>query len=128
MLECFCEVRYIDSLSNESVSSQYIYYNKLTKIGGNYFYMHEFLQAGIWTISDLYEDGIVIPFEVWQRRDLPAQMYYQQTQIIHCIKQKCKHVNVVSCNNKRHICIKHWDVNVVFETKTSKQLYDIIIN
>ena len=127
LLECFCEVRYIDSSDSEGISSQYIYYNKLLKIGGNYFYIPEFLQAGIWTISDLYEDGIVIPFEVWQRRGLPAQLYYQWMQIIDCIKQKCKHVNIVSCDNKRHIYMKYRDVDVVFDTKKSRQMYDIMI-
>ena len=47
---------------------QYIWYNKKIKIGGSTVYNSNLFRAGLWQVSDLFDDNITIPFSVWVER------------------------------------------------------------
>ena len=46
----------------------YVWYNNDIKIAGKTLYDEHLFRAGLWTISDLYNGGNIIPFEVWRNR------------------------------------------------------------
>ena len=47
---------------------EFIWYNRNIKINKKTVYNHRFLQAGVWTLQDLYVDNVVIQFDEWLKR------------------------------------------------------------
>ena len=85
---------------------QIIWYNKLIMIKGKTVYCQHLFACGIWTISDLYCDGKLIPYDVWLKRGALPKDYILWRGIIHSlpanIKYLAKDINEATSGNNRH--------------------------
>ena len=66
-------------------SKQLLWFNKNYKINGKTVYFKNLLTIGIWTVEDLYTNGTVVPFNVWQKRGALVKDYMGWRNIISCI-------------------------------------------
>jgi len=54
---------------NDNVQTkQFIWYNEYIKIDNRTVFDQSLFQAGLWTINDLYDNGILIPYDHWVSR------------------------------------------------------------
>ena len=84
VLCAFCEIRHLVC----DLFKQFLHYNKNVKIGNNYIYSKDFLAAGIWSANDLFENGKLIHFNVWQSRGLLQKHYMLWRSIVSIIKER----------------------------------------
>ena len=86
-LKCWKEIKWIPS----NMSETYIHYNKDILIGGKMFYNKNFLDAGIWSITDLLtENKTLIPAEQLANRGLTAKDILDLFSIVHALPRKWK--------------------------------------
>ena len=55
-------------IGKNDVSSQCLWYNKNLKIGGKTVYKARLFSTGLWVVQDLFENGILLPFETLLQR------------------------------------------------------------
>ena len=72
--------------------SQFIWNNKAVIIDQRCIYYADFMEAGIWTFGDLYENGNLIPFETWNKRGIKSSRYMAWQGIVSAIPPKIKKV------------------------------------
>mgnify|MGYP001596674902 CR=1 FL=1 len=88
----------------ENLSGQLVWYNKHCKIGGKSILNTHLLQIGIWTANDLYQDGVLIPFDIWQTRGARVQDYMAWRNIISCIPNAMKlHAHTNDHNEVKYV-------------------------
>ena len=59
---------------NEEIAD-FIWYNTDIQIGNSCVYSDSLFKCGLWTVSDLYEDNIMIPFKTWLKRGAQQSDY-----------------------------------------------------
>ena len=71
--------------------SEFIWYNRELCIKGRSVFYPDFLQCGIWYVSDLYcSDGEVIPFDVWVNRGLSRTNLIRWMSLVRKTKRKAR--------------------------------------
>ena len=128
VLDAFKKCRHTDGTTYKEISSQLIFYNKNIKIGRKYFFSWDFVQVGLWRLCDFYEEGKLVPFDIWKARGLPAPLYYQWLSVVNAIKTTIKKCNIVNVHYKNCIMIKLQNKSGSFEDMSSKQLYNLLLN
>ena len=70
-------------------SQNFIWNNQNVKIGNKTIYYSQFLQAGMWYISDLFNDtGEPIAFQIWENRGVEKKHFFKWIGIISCLRSK----------------------------------------
>ena len=54
--------------SAEQIANQCLWYNKCIKLGGQTIYNSKLFSLGLWTVKDLYNQGIITNVNVWAQR------------------------------------------------------------
>jgi hypothetical protein len=96
-------IKYWSEVSNSTnskspiTSDMYIWYNKLFKIGNKTVYSNTLFKAGIWSILDLYDNNVIIPFEIWLQRGATELDRLLWTGFVHILKQ-CNYGNKLNPN------------------------------
>ena len=88
--------KYWKEVKNESVNvkldlnQQFIWYNVNIKVKNNIVYSKRLLSCGMWHINDLYCNGMLIQFDVWQSRGAQMCDYLLWQGIINAIPNNWK--------------------------------------
>ena len=117
------------SKDTTNIFNQFVFYNKFIETGGKMFFDKEFLAAGLWKVSDLFDDSnVIIPFDIWQARGVSHSKYLQWRGIIS--KVRCYDITRINQNTIEfcHSCIylKTGDV-INLENSTSSNIYQYLV-
>ena len=69
------EIKCEDCDVKSDLQNQYVWYNKEIKIGNETVFNANLFNIGIWKVSDLYENGKLINFSIWQQRGAKLASY-----------------------------------------------------
>ena len=89
ILKAWINIRNISQDNNVNLK-QIIWYNKNVKIGDKSVYNERLLLAGLWTTSDLYENGRLIPFIEWKKRGAIAKDFLIWRGLLQTIPREVK--------------------------------------
>jgi len=90
---CWNEIMHEDLESPASLGNLYVWNNKNIKINGHTVFCKELMQAGLWSIRDIYNDNReLVSFEVWKDRGVPSKLNLTYLGIISAIPQQWKKV------------------------------------
>ena len=82
------QVLQIKNRLNEGIHMQYIWFNKRIQIRKQSIYCSNFFNIGIHHVQDLYDDqGIIIPFNIWNRRGLCNIDFIKWCSLVTLVKQ-----------------------------------------
>ena len=88
VLQILHKLKSYQSQDNESLISQYVFYNKNFKIGNEMIYDREIMQAGIWKVCDLLDcNKKFISFKLLQQRGVSQSKYLLWQSIITIAKR-----------------------------------------
>lgn len=131
VLSAFCSARYIDGITNESVYKQFIYYNKHLKLDDKYIYKTEFINVGIWTVSDLLCNNEVVPFTLWKERGLDSKHFMLWRSMVDIVQKKCRfafqQANELSDTNVHGIYILYESKKFLLRDMSSKQITQALV-
>ena len=107
-------------------SDQLIWSNKHLKIDNKSIFLKNFMDAGIWVIGDLFENGEIIDFHFWNNKGTTINNYLTWRSLIASIPKKWKNVK------KDHKADSHNILRISKERDISKakfkDFYWLIIN
>ena len=130
VLQALCSARYIDNITSEGISNQFIYYNENIKINGNYVYDKKLMEAGVWTVRDLFDINLnLLPFEVLRNRGVQTNFYLTWRGIVELVIKKWK--GKIAINRVKHlneIRIKNNEECLTLSKLNARNLYDILVH
>ena len=114
--------------NNEDVINQYVFYNKNVVINGRMIYDKQLLDAGIWRISDLFDEkGNTISFNEWKSKGVCKSKFM----LWRCLISKIRSLNLVFANRKKEYnndIYIHFTNNIVnIEDCKSRELYVALV-
>ena len=84
------EIKYETINRKQELSNQLIWYNKAIKIDQRTVYSLNLLRSGLWVVTDLYENGNLIPFDTWLRRGAHPADYLMWFGVVESIPKEWK--------------------------------------
>ena len=115
--------------NSENLIDQYAFYNENILIDGKMFYDNEFLAAGLWHISDLYDStGGIVPFNVWKNRGVCKSKFLIWRKIISKARSLPLTFNNLGAEPEHTKTIAMGNGNILdLENHTSKIIYNSLV-
>ena len=111
----------------DNLFNQFIFYNKLVEIDGKTCYDSEFFIAGLWKISDLFNDkGEVITFDTWVARGVSKHKYMKWRGIINKVKSCINSRDEVNFDSHSCIYLESGDT-IDLENSVSNHVYRCLV-
>jgi len=111
----------------QSPQSQFLWNNENVKINGMSVYYSDFMQAGIWTVTDLYENSHIIDFKFWKQKGIQPDKYMAWRGLIAAIPTKIKKI-IKQNKPKANDTILNITSQVPLTEVKSKMFYQIFID
>ena len=74
--------------SLEDIQNQCLWYNRELKVGLQSAYSENLFSSGMWFVGDLFQEGNVIPFDVWLKRGVNESLRMKWYSIVRCVQNR----------------------------------------
>ena len=74
----------------EDLNNQFVWYNKNIEVDKHTIYCERLFQCGLWNVNDLYNNGILVTYDEWQKRGAKTCDYMIWRGIVNAIPDEWK--------------------------------------
>ena len=123
------EIYKLDKKRNaNNIFNQLVFYNELINVNGKMCYDDDFFKAGLWKVSDLFDnDNKLLPFIVWERRGVSQGKYMLWRSVVSTVNSYNILLNTEKdCNNNNVLCFESGDT-LDLETCNSRHMYQTLV-
>ena len=119
-------IKYDNIVEESDIHQQLIWYNKSIKVNNKSVYNQRLFTSGLWVLSDLYEDGKLIPFNIWVKRGANPNDFLNWMGLVNSLPQYIRNMaKVVNNLDKPNFTTRIFTVNKQFKSIEECQQRDI---